>query len=326
MKKLRTTGGALVVALGALFGMGTLAPSALAYPWHRTLKPGMQGPDVKALQIRVAGWYSNNDRVKFEIDRRFGEQTGEAVKQFRAQLGMEPHATAGVRVFRALDQLTDEDGSTAHFAWSEFAQNYSSGCSAKANAYAGTLSGGMVSTKRTKRNTRRLMWRLEALRAKGGNHAIGINSGFRSVPYNQCIGGASASQHLYGDAADNRMASTSNQRERRIARRSQISGIGCYSSLSHNHFDLRIHNTYFPYGQFWWWPERDSLGRELDETGRPCWGEGSGTKSTAGDALRAAPLNQVARALPGAGSFIPSPTETRAFARAGEPRHLGWGD
>lgn len=69
------------------------------------------------------------------------------------------------------------------------------------------------------------MWRLEAVRKKGGRKSIGIISGFRSVAYNNCIAGARASQHLYGTAADNRMVGVKNRREREIAKRSQIHGI-----------------------------------------------------------------------------------------------------
>jgi zinc D-Ala-D-Ala carboxypeptidase len=316
------------VTLATFLGVSMLTPGALADPWHRMLKPGMSGADVRALQVRLAGWYPNKHKVKFRIDHHYGRQTGLAVRRFRAHIGIDPQRIAGHKVFRALNRLTDRNGSTAHFDWSEFVQNYNSGCSAKANAYARTLSGGAVSHRRTRRNVRWLMWRLEAVRAKGGSHALGINSGFRSIPYNQCIGGASASQHLFGDAADNRLSSTSNRRERRLAKRSQFSGIGCYSNLSHNHFDLRVHNKFFPYGQFWWWPQRDGSGRDLDESGRPCWGEGSrGGRVTAGTSAPASGvLAQVARAEAGAGSLVPSRLEVRTFARAGEPDDLGAGD
>ena len=133
---------------------------------------------------------------------------------------------------------------------------------------------------RAKKNVKRLMWRLEAVRAKGGGKAIGINSGFRSVNYNDCIGGARASQHMYGTAVDNRMAEVTNRHERDLARGSQFHGIGCYSSLSHNHFDIRLENPKLPGSQAWWWPEKDGAGRDLADDGKPCWGESS--RSAAG--------------------------------------------
>ena len=124
------------------------------------------------------------------------------------------------------------------------------------------------------------MWRLEAVRAKAGGKAIGVNSAFRSVSYNDCIGGARASQHMYGTAVDNRMAEVSNRYERDLARASQFHGIGCYSSLSHNHFDIRLENPKLPDSQYWWWPDQDRDGRDLADDGALCWGESS--RSAAG--------------------------------------------
>jgi hypothetical protein len=168
----------------------------------------------------------------------------------------------------------------------------------------------MVSPKRALSNVKRLMWRLEALRTKVGDEPVGINSGFRSVAYNDCIGGARASQHTYGTAADNRVANVGNRRARRIARGSQIHGIGCYSYLTHNHFDLRLDNGDLPSSQFWWWPERDGAGRDLDETGSPCWGQQKKTGSTVS-----------IRALRSESRF-PSVAEIDAFSAAGEPDDL----
>ncbi len=131
----------------------------------------------------------------------------------------------------------------------------------------------MVSPGKARNYVRRLMWRLEALRAKAGHKAIGINSGFRSVPYNYCIGGARYSQHMYGTAADNRMADVTNRFERNLAKASQVHGIACYSGRSHNHFDLRLENGDLPGARYWWWPARDRQGRDLDAANKPCWGE-----------------------------------------------------
>jgi hypothetical protein len=177
----------------------------------------------------------------------------------------------------------------------------------------------MVSARKAKRNVRRLMWRLEAIRTRGGGGTIGINSGFRSVAYNDCIGGARASQHMYGTAADNRMSGITNRRERRLAKRSEMHGIGCYSSLSHNHLDVRMDNRDLASSRFWWWPDRDRKGRDLDAGGRPCWGEKR--RKSAGESTPSA-LAAVRAGRPGAGSLVPSPAEIRAFAAAGEPRDL----
>ncbi|MGH2730585.1 MAG: D-Ala-D-Ala carboxypeptidase family metallohydrolase [Actinomycetota bacterium] len=278
---------------------------ASAYEFTRPLREGDTGPDVRALQVRVAGWFGRSNRKTFLIDGDFGPRTAGAVKAFQRHFGLDVDGVAGAGTFEILTRLEDGNGSTAHFDYSEFWQNKNPACSAKANAYAGTFQGGMVAPGKVKRNVRRLMWRLEAVRAKGGRHPIGINSGFRSVAYNDCIGGARASQHLYGSAADNRMAEVANRAERDLARRSQLSGIGCYGSLSHNHFDIRMDNKDLPATQALWWPERDNKGRDLDDNGVPCWGE---VKSAA-----------VAKAsVAGAGSFVPSAHEVAAFEAAGE--------
>lgn len=301
-----------------------LAPSgALAYDFERTLRPGMKGSDVRALQLRIAGWYPGDNKVTFSIDGAFGPQTSEAINKFETHYGLNVNGQASEGDFEVLNSLQDKDNSTKHFDWSEFVQNKNSSCSAKANAYAGGFAGGPVSAKKTKRNVKRLMWRLEAVRAKGGGNAVGINSGFRSLPYNNCIGGAGASQHLYGTAADNRMAGVTNRKERNIARRSQVHGIGCYSGQTHNHFDLRVQNRDLASSQFWWWPDQDSKGRDLDEGGKPCWGE-SATKSARTSSIMM--LREVQNAVPGAGSLVPSVEEISAFESAGEVSDLSGSD
>lgn len=273
---------ALVTAVTALALVGLIGAPASAYTFERTLQAGDEGADVKQLQIRIAGWLERADQRRLRLTGIFDGKTTNAVRAFQAFYGLEVDGIAGSSVFEVLDSLEDDDGSTAHFDYAEFKQNRNSRCSDKANKFAGTFKGGPVPMARVKRNVRRLMWRLEALRAKLGDNPIGINSGFRSVEYNKCIGGASKSQHMYGTSADLRVANTGNRKARNQAKKSQFYGIGCYASFSHNHFDLRLHNEDLPEAQFWWWPERDSQGRDLDESGAPCWGEES-TKSASSD-------------------------------------------
>lgn len=269
---------ALVTALCAVLLLP--AGSAQAYKFTRTLKKGTEGKDVKIFQIRIAGWFPHSNQSLFRIDGEFGPATAEAVRAFENFYGLAVDGVAGPEVFKIIDQLEDDDGSTANFAWGEFHQNSSNGCSSGANAYAGTFKGGMSSPLRVKLNVKRLMWRLEAVRAKAGGQPVGINSGFRSVAYNDCIRGSSLSQHLFGTAADNRVAAISNHRARSLAKASQLHGIGCYSKLNHNHFDIRIDNKDLPSSQSWWWPDRDSAGRDLDEGGKPCWGESGHKRAT----------------------------------------------
>ena len=184
----------IVAAVSApLLLVGLTSSGALAYDFTRDLHPGDTGQDVRALEVRIAGWYPQKGQVEFKVDRSFDAATSAALRAFQAAYGLQQDGIAGPQTFKVLSSLQDPDGSTAHFNFSEFKQNYNSGCSAKANAYANTFKGGMVSPRRARMYVRRLMWRLEALRAKAGGKPIGINSGFRSVAYNQCIGGASSS-------------------------------------------------------------------------------------------------------------------------------------
>lgn len=310
----------------ALVATGTT--QALAHGTAPRLAPGDSGRPVKRLQVRVAGWFPGSPRrVHFVLDGRYGEQTKQAVAAFQRHYGLRADGITRPGTWRVLARLTDPNGSTAHFDWSEFEQNRNRACTAQANAYAGTFGGGMVSPSLARNNVRRLMWRLEALRARGRNHALGISSGFRSVPYNDCIGGARASQHMYGTAADNRMALVSNRHERWLAKRTELHGIGCYSTLSHNHLDIRIDNPDLPAARSWWWPRRDARGRDLDESGRICWGEPhSSAKQGLPLTTSERVLGSVRRARPGAGSLLPKPAEVRAFARAGEVAGLGGAD
>lgn len=314
----------LICSLALLSVLGAAWAPASAYPFQRILRRGSQGADVKALEVRVAGWYPRGDQTRMGLNRRFGRRTKRAVEALQAHHGLVVDGIAGPATFEVLAHQEDRDGSTAHFEWGEFKQNFNSSCGAQANAYAGTFGGGMVAPRRAKRNARRLMWRLEAVRSKGGRRPIGINSGFRSVKYNSCIGGAALSQHMYGTAADNRMVAVSNRKERHLAKRSQLSGIGCYSSLSHNHFDLRLDNVDLPAARAWWWPQRDSKGRDLDATGRPCWGEKTGAK--AGSGAGAADSRALRAYVRGAGSLVPTEPEIDVFEAAGEVSELGPAD
>ena len=308
-----------VCALVFVVLAGIASTPASAYPFRRNLHRGSFGRDVKALEVRIAGWFGRRDRTRMRLNRHFGLKTKKAVMAFQAHYGLTVDGIAGPHTFAVLARLESKDHSTAHFDYKEFKQNYNSACGAQANAYAGTFGGGMVAPRRAKRNARRLMWRLEAVRAKGGGSAVGINSGFRSVKYNSCIGGASLSQHMYGTAADNRMATVSNHKERRLAKRSQLSGIGCYATLSHNHFDLRLENSDLPSQRLWWWPQKDAKGRDLDASGRPCWGEKKKNRGTN-------VLEAIRAHVRGAGTPLATAREMEVFQAAGEISDLGSAD
>jgi hypothetical protein len=305
---------AFTLALGCLLlSQLAMALPASAYTFTRSLQQGDRGRDVKALEVRVAGWYPSQDRSTLTVDGRFTSRTTTAVKAFQSFYGLTADGIAGTDTYAVLSNMLDPDGSTVNFSWAEFKQNVSTSCSAKANSFAGTFDGGMGSPARVRRHVRRLMWRLEALRAKGGGHAIGISSGFRSVDYNSCIGGAGGSQHMYGTAADQKMANVTNHEERILGEATDFSGIGCYSQLTHNHFDIRLENSDLPSSQFWWWPQQNSRGQDLDDQNKPCYGEGA-TASLAG--------SQGSRSMPD----VMTRAQVLAFAAAGEPAHLGTGD
>lgn len=299
----------VVIALG--LALVLVAPTAAsAYTFTRSLKEGDKGSDVKALKIRLAGWFPRADQTHLVLDGRFGSTTTETVKAFQSFYGLSPDGIAGPAVYAVIDGLEDDDGSTLHFTWREFKQKANSNCSARANNYAGTFKGGMVAPLKTRKNIKKIMWRLEALRAKGGDKPIGINSAYRSVAYNDCIGGARLSQHMYGTAADNRMAETHNQVERDLAKGSQFHGIGCYSAMSHNHFDIRLDNK-DSNTTYWWWPKRDAKGRDLADDGAPCWGE----KTTDGKTTSSA------TAMGGSAPIMPSRSFVEWFSS--EPEFYG---
>jgi uncharacterized protein YcbK (DUF882 family) len=315
-RRLRIRWSAVVSVTAILLALSVAEPASAA-DFDRILSEGDRGDDVAALQVRIAGWFPSREQRDLDEDGFFGRRTTKAVEAFEKHYGLEVDGVAGGKLFEILAELEDQDGTTAHFDWAEFQQNGNRRCSDRANEFAGTFRGGPLPASAVKENVRRLMWRLESLRAKAGDEPIGITSGFRSIPYNRCIGGASLSQHLYGTGADLRVAGTTNRHTRDIARRSQFHGIGCYSEFSHNHLDLRLENADLEEARFWWWPDQDDGGRDLAEDGRPCYGETASTRISAARSL-------VGAALVKAGSFVPDRAEVQAFQGAGET--LGWGD
>ena len=276
------------------------------------LAPGDTGKGVKRLQVRVAGWFpGSRTKVHFALDGVYGAQTTSAVRALQRHYGLLADGIAGPSTYAILRRLGDADGSTKHFDYSEFTQNHNPACSAQANAYAGTFGGGRATRRRVRRNVRRVMWRLEAVRAKARRAPIGINSAFRSVAYNSCIGGAGLSQHMYGTAVDNRMAEVPNRRARTLAKGSEFHGIGCYAALSHNHMDIRMDNSDLPGARAWWWPDRDPRGRDLDASGKICWGQRRGPVSAAASRPDVSVITA---------------SELWAWARAGEPHPLRGAD
>lgn len=229
-------GATLAVAIGA--GLA-LPGTAAAYNWTRTLRRGHSGSDVREAQIRVAGWAADSpSRTYVAVDGAFGPNTEAAVKRFQRGYGLTVDGIVGPQTQNVLNWLEDSDGSTRHFAWSEFHSKDGSG-----------FSGGKVSASTVKENVRRLMYKLEAERRKAGNNPVHINSGFRSISHNNAVGGASNSQHMYGIAADHWVENRSPYDVQQIDKTCGFSGIIRYSSFVHA--DSRVE---YPYGaQYWYW-------------------------------------------------------------------------
>lgn len=263
----------MVVFVAACLAVTLMLEQASAYKFRRVLSRGDRGKAVKALEIRVVGWFPEVARTRLKVNRAFGRRTVRAVKASQRHYNLAVDGVAGPQTFGRLNRLQDRNGSTAHFNFSEFQQHRNPSCSRKANRSAGTFRGGRVGRRLVRRNVKRLMWRLEAIRAKGNGRPVTVGSGFRSVAYNRCIGGGSLSQHLYGTAADIKIAHMRGRRERTLARGSQIHGIECYANLVHNHLDIRIENRKLNDYRFWYWPERDRRGRDLTSNSRLCHGE-----------------------------------------------------
>lgn len=182
----------VLVAGGFTANMATAEPAAAdsCYTWGRTLSRGDSGSDVRQLQERVAGWAGRGQNIA--IDGQFGPATESAVRRFQAGYGLSVDGIAGPQTYSKIYALQDGDCTPIHFSYGEF--NNSCG--------ENNFTGGRVSAATAKRNIRRIMWQLEAMRHKLGDQPIVITSGFRSVSCNSSVGGSSGSLHMYGQAAD----------------------------------------------------------------------------------------------------------------------------
>ena len=178
------------------------------------------------VQKRVAGWYPRSRTQKqLPIDGFPGPATSVAVSTFQHTVGVPVTGTLTAATERELRELGDADGSTLHFAWTDFKSSRDSSQLYK------------VSVMRAVANLSLLMWNLEGLRSKLGDQPIYINSGIRSVPYNSQIGGASDSMHMYGLAADISVRNRTPYQVAEGAAQCGFSGIFVY--VGHCHVDLR---------------------------------------------------------------------------------------
>lgn len=86
-----------------------------------------------------------------------------------------------------------------------------------------------------------LVHRLERLRALAGHNSLIVNSWCRCEKHNKAVGGAPASQHLFGVAADVRIPGLSPAKVAALAEQAGFDGIGVYSTFTH--VDIRGHRV-----------------------------------------------------------------------------------
>jgi zinc D-Ala-D-Ala carboxypeptidase len=158
------------------------------YTWSRNLSEGASGEDVRQLQIRVAGYPGYGGVLS--LDGAFGPATKAAVTRFQQAYGLGADGVAGPATFGKIYELQDDDCTPVNFTYDEL------------NNCNSDWSGGNVSAAQAKANALVSMWKLQAMRHAMGDRPITVNGGFRSVPCNNAVGGATNSRHLYGDAVD----------------------------------------------------------------------------------------------------------------------------
>lgn len=204
------------------------------YTWNRTLSEGASGEDVRQLQIRVAGYPAYGGHIA--ADGAFGPATKAAVQRFQSAYGLGADGIAGPASFSKIYALQDDDCTPIHFTYAEL----DDGCGGSG------YDGGPLSEAATRANALQTMWQLEALRHALGDQALIVTSGFRSIPCNNAVGGASNSQHLYGRSADltgvHSLCTLAKQA--RYHGFGGIFGPGYPGHNDHTHIDIRTSNSW----------------------------------------------------------------------------------
>ncbi|HEU5474095.1 MAG TPA: D-Ala-D-Ala carboxypeptidase family metallohydrolase [Actinophytocola sp.] len=205
------------------------------FTWNRTLSQGASGEDVRQLQIRIAGYPGSGGHLA--IDGAFGPATRAALVRFQQAYGLSADGVAGAQTFNQFYALQDDDCTPIHFVYAEL----DDGCGGSG------FDGGPLSESATRFNALKTMWQLEALRHAFGDRPLIVNSGFRSIACNRAVGGASNSQHLYGNAADLAAGSQGFCRLAQQARNHGFGGIfgpGYPGHDDHVHVDIRTSNAW----------------------------------------------------------------------------------
>ena len=107
------------------------------------------------------------------------------MQRFQSAYGLGADGVAGPATFSKIYELQDDDCTPIHFTYAEL----DDGCGGSG------FDGGPLSEAATKANALQTMWQLEAMRHALGDQPLVVTSGFRSIPCNNAVGGASNSQH-----------------------------------------------------------------------------------------------------------------------------------
>jgi zinc D-Ala-D-Ala carboxypeptidase len=213
-----------------------IAPS-LAIAETRELRVGMAGPEVRELQIRVAGWAADDaSKVLLSISGSFDAPTEAAVRRFQQAHGLDASGVVDQATADRLTGLAAADGSTAHFDWAQFSSPDGSG-----------FAGGVADPEATKEAARRLMYKLEALRHKVGGREVEVRGGFRSAAHQASLRGPADGMHGYGGTTDITVGGLSTYAVYRVAQTCGFSGLGSYVQ-SWLHCDSRAEH-----GEPWSW-------------------------------------------------------------------------
>lgn len=169
---------------------------------NNILRIGSSGGDVKTLQgkLNVLGLSAGS------VDGMYGNNTAKAVKDLQAIFGLSADGIAGKNTFNLLEKLDQ----VKHFKLDEFRCRH---------------------CKQLKLDIS-LLLKLEELRKLTG--PLIVNSGYRCPTHNRNVGGATASQHLKGTAAD--LRGTKMNPRQVYAQADKVfsgGGVGRYNTFTH---------------------------------------------------------------------------------------------
>ncbi len=155
---------------------------------------------------------------------------------------------------------------------------------------------------------------LEEIRAACGNRPVTVNSGYRTALHNKAVGGAAASQHLTGSAADITIRGVATIEMCKAAEKALTAcgvggGIGLYTGQSFVHVDVRAVRTRW---------QQDKAGQSAYSV--PGWAEQSAARPTLRRGDKGDAVKELQRALARRGANITSDgafgTKTEAAVRA----------